>query len=88
MTVTLGAERDQHRRQVHVRIGMREVPPMVATLRTRTLDSVSSVRVMTGACARTVGGALHDRKRRHRADAQRAVRRGLDRGQLLDACAG
>ena len=28
-------------------------PPTVATLRTRTLDSVSKVRVISGACFRT-----------------------------------
>ena len=49
-------------------------PPSVATLRTRTFDSVRSVFVMTGQPLRTDVGLLERAQRRHRADAQRAVR--------------
>src|SRR5262249_59116191 len=44
---------NQHRRQIHVRIAVREIPPTVATLRTRTLEWVSNVSAMTGAACRT-----------------------------------
>ena len=72
-----------------MRIAVREAPPTVATLRTRTFDSVRSVRVMTGAALAHAGRALERRERRHRADAQLAVRRRVDAGVArLDARAG
>ena len=73
-----GAQRDPHRRQVHMRVGMGEVAADGRHVRTRTLASVRRVRVddrRMGAHRRRM---FQRRERRHGADPQRAVGLELD----------